>query len=44
MTMPRVVDRSSDHRGQIVTMLRQLGITPPSTGLIRCYRGAQKPA
>jgi uncharacterized damage-inducible protein DinB len=33
-----VVDHSSYHRGQIVTMLRQLGATPPSTGLIRFYR------
>jgi uncharacterized damage-inducible protein DinB len=33
-----VVDHSSYHRGQIVTMLRQLGVTPPSTGLIRFYR------
>ena len=33
-----VVDHSSYHRGQIVTMLRQLGVTPPSTGLIRVYR------
>jgi uncharacterized damage-inducible protein DinB len=35
-----VVDHSSYHRGQIVTMLRQLGLTPPSTGLIRFYRDA----
>jgi uncharacterized damage-inducible protein DinB len=33
-----VVDHSSYHRGQIVTMLRQLGVEPPSTGLIRFYR------
>jgi hypothetical protein len=33
-----VVDHSSYHRGQIVTMLRQLGVTPLSTGLIRFYR------
>jgi uncharacterized damage-inducible protein DinB len=35
-----VVDHSSYHRGQIVTMLRQLGVTPPSTGLIRFYQDA----
>lgn len=35
-----VVDHSSYHRGQIVTMLRQLGATPPSTGLLRFYRNA----
>jgi uncharacterized damage-inducible protein DinB len=39
-----VVDHSSYHRGQIVTMLRQLGVTPPSTGLIRFYRDMAKPA
>jgi uncharacterized damage-inducible protein DinB len=33
-----VIDHSSYHRGQIVTMLRQLGLTPPSTGMIRFYR------
>jgi uncharacterized damage-inducible protein DinB len=39
-----VVDHSSYHRGQIVTMLRQSGVTPPSTGLIRFYRDMAKPA
>jgi uncharacterized damage-inducible protein DinB len=39
-----VVDHSSYHRGQIVTMLRQLGVTPPSTGLMRFYRDAHMPA
>jgi uncharacterized damage-inducible protein DinB len=33
-----VVDHSSYHRGQIVAMLRQLGVTPPSTGMMRFYR------
>lgn len=32
------VDHSSYHRGQIVTMLRQIGVTPPTTGLIYFYR------
>ena len=32
------VDHSSYHRGQIVTMLRQVGAVPPSTGLIVFYR------
>jgi uncharacterized damage-inducible protein DinB len=32
------VDHSSYHRGQIVTMLRQVGVAPPSTGLIVFYR------
>lgn len=29
-----VADHSSYHRGQVVTMLRQVGATPPNTGLI----------
>lgn len=33
-----VVNHSTYHRGQIVTMLRQLGATPPSTDLIAFYR------
>jgi len=32
------VDHSSYHRGQIITMLRQLGVKPPSAGLIGFYR------
>jgi uncharacterized damage-inducible protein DinB len=32
------VDHSSYHRGQLVTLLRQLGIKPPSAGLIGFYR------
>jgi uncharacterized damage-inducible protein DinB len=37
-TLQHVVDHSSYHRGQIVTLLRQLGARPPSTGLILFYR------
>jgi uncharacterized damage-inducible protein DinB len=33
-----VVNHSTYHRGQVTTMLRQLGVTPPSTDLIRYYR------
>ena len=33
-----VVDHSSYHRGQLITLLRQVGVTPPSTGLIVFYR------
>ena len=33
-----VVDHSTYHRGQVVTMIRQLGGTPPATGLIVFYR------
>lgn len=32
------VDHSTYHRGQVVTMLRQVGAVPPSTGLIVFYR------
>jgi uncharacterized damage-inducible protein DinB len=35
-----VVDHSSYHRGQIVTLLRQVGAVPPVTGLIFFYRRA----
>ena len=37
-TLQHAVDHSSYHRGQIVTLLRQLGVKPPSTGLIAFYR------
>jgi uncharacterized damage-inducible protein DinB len=33
-----VVNHSTYHRGQIVTMLRQLGATPPATDLIAYHR------
>ncbi|PYO96537.1 MAG: hypothetical protein DMD60_10070 [Gemmatimonadetes bacterium] len=32
------VDHSSYHRGQLVTLLRQVSATPPGTGLITFYR------
>lgn len=32
------IDHSTYHRGQLVTLLRQVGATPPSTGLIVFYR------
>lgn len=37
-TLQHTVDHSSYHRGQIVTMLRQLGVKPPSAGLMGFYR------
>jgi uncharacterized damage-inducible protein DinB len=37
-TLLHAVDHSSYHRGQLVTMLRQLGHVPPVTGLITFYR------
>jgi uncharacterized damage-inducible protein DinB len=41
-TMLRVVNHSTYHRGQIVTMLRQLGIKPIGTDLIMFYRERQQ--
>ena len=32
------IDHSSYHRGQVVTLLRQVGAVPPNTGLIVYYR------
>jgi uncharacterized damage-inducible protein DinB len=37
-----VVNHSTYHRGQIVTMLRQLGVKPPATDLILFYRETGK--
>jgi len=36
--MRHVANHATYHRGQIVTMLRQLGRTPPSTDYIRWLR------
>jgi uncharacterized damage-inducible protein DinB len=41
-TLQHVVDHSTYHRGQVVVMLRQLGVTPPSTGLTLFYREVSK--
>ena len=37
-TLLHVTDHSTYHRGKIIAMLRQLGRTPPGTGLIQFYR------
>lgn len=37
-----VVNHSTYHRGQVITMMRQLGHTPPATDLILFYREAAK--
>jgi uncharacterized damage-inducible protein DinB len=37
-----VVDHGSYHRGQIIALLRQLGVTPPVTGMIAFYREMAK--
>jgi uncharacterized damage-inducible protein DinB len=33
-----VVDHSTYHRGQVVTLMRQMGHTPPNTGMIAFVR------
>lgn len=33
-----VVDHSTYHRGQVITLMRQLGYVPPTTGLMMFYR------
>jgi uncharacterized damage-inducible protein DinB len=37
-----LVNHSTYHRGQIVTMLRQFDVKPPSTDLIQFYREVRK--
>jgi uncharacterized damage-inducible protein DinB len=37
-----LINHSTYHRGQIVTMLRQTGVPPPSTDLILFYRETNK--
>lgn len=37
-----VVNHSTYHRGQIITMMRQHEVKPPSTDLIQFYREAKK--
>lgn len=37
-----LVNHSTYHRGQIITLLRQIGVKPPSTDLILFYREAAK--
>jgi uncharacterized damage-inducible protein DinB len=39
-----VVNHSTYHRGQVVTMLRQLGASAPATDLIVYYRAVSSPA
>jgi uncharacterized damage-inducible protein DinB len=37
-TLLHVVDHNTYHRGQVIAMLRQLGVKPPVTGLVTFYR------
>jgi uncharacterized damage-inducible protein DinB len=39
--MQHLVNHSSTHRGQVLSMIRQLGIRPPSIDLIAYYRKNQ---
>ena len=41
--MQHVVNHSSYHRGQVVTMLRQVGVKPNGTDLITFYRNKYSP-
>jgi uncharacterized damage-inducible protein DinB len=44
-SLQHLVNHGTYHRGQVTTLLRQLGATPVSTDLIHFYReGATKPA
>ena len=40
--MLHVIDHSTYHRGQIVAMLRQMDVVPPSTGMIGFFRETAK--
>ena len=40
--MSHVVNHSTYHRGQLTTMIRQVGATPPSTDLVNFLRGIRK--
>jgi uncharacterized damage-inducible protein DinB len=37
-----LVDHSSYHRGQVITLMRQLGVRPPGTGMIMFFRETGK--
>lgn len=37
-----LVDHSSYHRGQVASLMRQLGVTPPTTGMIAFFRETAK--
>lgn len=40
--MQHLVNHSTYHRGQVVTMLRQLGVKPVGTDLVTYYRSVQQ--
>ncbi len=37
-----LVDHSTYHRGQVITMMRQMGVVPPTTGMIVFFRETSK--
>jgi uncharacterized damage-inducible protein DinB len=37
-----LVNHGSYHRGQVATMLRQSGVTPPGTDLVTFYRDQRR--
>ncbi len=41
-TLQHLVDHSTFHRGQVVSMMRQQGIDPPMTGMIGYFRETAK--
>jgi uncharacterized damage-inducible protein DinB len=40
--MLHVIDHSTYHRAQVIAMMRQLGVVPPSTGMIGFFRETAK--
>jgi uncharacterized damage-inducible protein DinB len=36
--LQHVVDHATYHRGQVITMMRQMGVVPPNTGMMTYYR------
>ena len=36
--LQHVVDHSTYHRGQVITLMRQMGHTPPNTGMMSFFR------
>lgn len=38
-----IVDHSTYHRGQVITLMRQMGVVPPNTGMISFFRETGKP-
>ena len=40
--LQHVVDHSTYHRGQIITLMRQLGVKPPYTGMVGFFRESGK--